>query len=52
VSKAAEDMPLAARIPTQEWEARKESIRNLYLEQGKTLEEMINSMEEQGFSAT
>ncbi|RSL61288.1 hypothetical protein CEP54_006281 [Fusarium duplospermum] len=46
-------MPPAARIPLSLWEREKEHIRALYLDQDKTLDELVKCMaEEHGFHAT
>ncbi|RSM13646.1 hypothetical protein CEP52_001842 [Fusarium oligoseptatum] len=46
-------MPPAARIPLSLWEREKEHIRALYLDQDKTLDELVKCMaEEHGFEAT
>lgn len=46
-------MPPAARIPLSLWEREKEHIRALYLDQDKTLDELVKCMaEDHGFYAT
>ncbi|RSL98094.1 hypothetical protein CDV31_012740 [Fusarium ambrosium] len=46
-------MSPAARIPLSHWEMEKEHIRALYLDQDKTLDELVKCMaEEHGFEAT
>ncbi|RMJ09664.1 hypothetical protein CDV36_010695 [Fusarium kuroshium] len=46
-------MSPAARIPLSHWEREKEHIRALYLDQDKTLDELVKCMaEEHGFEAT
>ncbi|KAF4340615.1 hypothetical protein FBEOM_5461 [Fusarium beomiforme] len=45
-------MPPASKIPTALWEAQKARITELYVDQDKTLDEVIETMAESGFNAT
>ncbi|KAF5607388.1 ankyrin protein [Fusarium subglutinans] len=45
-------MPQAPRIPPAVWEAQKPRITELYINQDKTLDEVIQIMAESGFHAT
>lgn len=46
-------MSRADRIPRSEWESNKEHIRALYLDQDKSLDDLVTSMsEEHDFHAT
>ncbi|SCN88121.1 related to ankyrin [Fusarium fujikuroi] len=45
-------MPQTARIPTALWEAQRARITELYADQHKTLDEVIQIMAESGFHAT
>ncbi|KAI1067289.1 hypothetical protein LB506_004053 [Fusarium annulatum] len=45
-------MSQAARIPTALWEAQRARITKLYVEQDKTLDEVIQIMDDSGFHAT
>lgn len=42
-------MPQAPRIPTAEWEAHKALIKDLWINQNKTLDEVMQYMAELGF---
>ena len=53
VFRAVEDVPRgAAQHPTEVWELHKAEIRRLYMEQQKTLREVIEIMDQRGFRAT
>ncbi|KAG4275871.1 hypothetical protein FPRO04_07990 [Fusarium proliferatum] len=45
-------MPKTARIPSDLWEAQRPRITELYVDQDKTLDEVIQIMAESGFHAT
>ncbi|KAF4453058.1 hypothetical protein F53441_4289 [Fusarium austroafricanum] len=45
-------MSPASRIPKAEWEAQRARITELYINQDKTLDEVIQSMADSGFHAT
>ncbi|RBA08833.1 hypothetical protein FPRO05_07113 [Fusarium proliferatum] len=45
-------MSQAARIPTALWEAQRARITKLYVDQDKTLDEVIQIMDDSGFHAT